>query len=771
MAAKAISVSTTRRTRPRWVRWTKRIFAFLFLCFLIGATVFGVVFVKEMRHASELMTTFPQKIVEISTKPTVILSSDNKELSSMQAEFREPVKYDEIPVYVRNAMMAAEDKRFMEHQGVDYIAMGRILMVGAKEGRLSQGGSTLTMQLAKKFYSEGERTFNRKLQDVALAITMEREMTKEQILTLYLNTMYFGEKAYGIQAAADVYFGKPLDKLTISEAAMLARCVRRPSDQNPVKNYKVAVQNRNVVLGIMRDQNMINESQYEKAIEEKIKIKPPKERVTSHLRRAPYFVDQVMRQLEHDMPDIDFKAGGYTIRTTLNAGMQDYAEAKVAEAIREGRGRKINSACFVMIDKDGKILAEVGGQDYGKSQFNIVTQGLLQPGSSFKPILYSAALSTGAISPDERIPNMPFEYDMGPYAKPWTPRNASSRENSGPVSIERAIALSLNIAAAHVMEKVTPPVVAGIARDAFGFTTPLDAVPAMALGAVEVRPIDMAQAYSVFMLHGNRATPYAITQVIGPDGTIIREYSPNIKQGVFDPRVTSLMDGYMRAVVEYGTGTYASNVENSRGKTGTTTDQKDGWFCGYSDGLVAIAWVGNLQIKNGKQYKLPMSSGVYGGNSACHFWTKIMERAHDKFAVKIPEYKEPEQTAPPIDERGQDEDVAPGDRVKVIPPPDDSGTTGGDGAPTSPNGGDTVPPTDGDKPVTSPPVETEPPPADPPRTNPRSRSRDDGDSNEMVTVDICAESGQRATIYCPETISRQFRKGREPKGRCKIHGG
>jgi penicillin-binding protein 1A len=761
-----------------WVKWAKRIFSVGLLFFLIGATYFGVIFIGEMRHASELIVSLPDKLKKYSEVPSKIVSADGQVLYAVQSEFREPVKYEQIPQKVRDAIVAAEDKRFFEHSGVDYWAMGRIILVGAKEGRLSQGGSTLTMQLAKRFYSEGQKTMKRKLQDVALAITMERDMTKEQILTLYLNTMYFGEKAYGVQAAADVYFGKPLDKLTLGEAAMLARCVRRPSDENPVKNLDKATENRNVVLAIMRDEKMIKPEEYEAAIAEKPEVKPPRERLTSHLNKAPFFVAHVLQTLEEQMPDIDLKQGGYTIYTTLDTRMEDIAERRVAQFVAEHRSDDCNTAAFVLMDKEGKILAEVGGQNYNKNQYNIITQGLLQPGSSFKPFVYSAALTEGVLSMNDQLENQPFEYPMGPGTKPWTPHNSSERENGGPVGIERAIAASLNIPAAHVMERVGPSAVAALAHGAFGFRSKLAVVPSMALGTVLVHPLEMAQGYSVFMLHGDRATPYCITKITGPDQTIIQTYEPNIVRNQLDPRVSADIEQCLRAVVTGGTGTSADIDEDAHGKTGTTSDHKDIWFCGWTNGLIGVGWAGNNVIRKGKVYQLPMGHGMWGATTAADMWAKIMSKARDRFASKVADapiqkeepYKEPK------------EDVTPPDEVKVsttgdsIPP---DGTTGGDGkpivvpgkGPTNTTGGATGgPPPDtdpGSVPATRPPSDNPPPHRDPPK-----RHQDRGDQGgETVQVDVCAETGMRATIYCPETVTRTFKKGQEPRRRCTTHGG
>lgn len=760
------------------MRRVKRIFAVLFLFFLIGFVAVGSMFVVEMGRAKELLGSLPDKLKQYSTKPSRILSADGKVLFTIQSEYRRPVTYSEIPKVVRDAILAAEDKRFYEHSGVDYWAMGRIVLVGAKEGRLSQGGSTLTMQLAKRFYSEGQKTLDRKLQDVALAITMERDMTKDQILTLYMNTMYFGEKAYGIQAAADVYFGKTIDKLTVAEAAMLARCVRRPSDENPVKNMDKAVSNRNVVLGIMRDEKMITDTQYDEAISEPVKLAPRRTRITSRLNLAPYFVAHVLQFLDQDLPDIDIKQGGYTVYTTIDTKMEAYAEKQVRAFVREHRDGLVNQAAFVLMDKNGNILAEVGGLDFNKEQFNIVTQGSLQPGSSFKPILYSAAFALGQLSPSDRFENRTYTYPgTENWRHPWVVHNSSPREDSDSAGIESAIAYSYNVVAAHVMERVTPSAAAQFARGTFGIRVPHEQeVPSMALGSLQVSPLEMLEAYSVFMMHGTRVKPRCVTKIVGPDDQVVRSYEPQLIPDQLDAQVASEIDHLLWGVVNMrgATGSSVGDVPNARGKTGTTSDHKDIWFCGYTDGLVGVGWAGNNVIKNGRVYQLPMGQRMWGATAASGLWESIMLKAHERFASPIPDLPKPSED--PF--RGPSNDQ-PDSVVKVVPPGETDGTTGGAGTPVvvpppgtsnigdGTTGGD-APPSGTTPPVNTPPGQDPANPTPPKRDPPRRRPDPESDT---VQVEVCAESGMRATIYCPETVTRTFKRGQEPKKRCTIHGG
>jgi penicillin-binding protein 1A len=296
------------------------------------------------------------------------------------------------------------------------------------------------------------------------------------------------------------------------------------------------------------------------------------------------------------------------------------------------------------------------------------------------------------------------------------------------------------------------------------------AYPSLALGAVEVHPLEMVQGYSVFMLHGDRATPYCINKVVGPDGSIVRSYGPRIYRNQLDPWVASQLDELLHAVVTGGTAyrALANAMPNARGKTGTTTDNKDAWFCGYQDGLVGVAWCGNMVVRNGQVYQLPMGSHMYGGTAPAYFWRDIMQQAIKKgFGSKVPDIEPP---AEPERKNEEVQDPHTETQVKVIPPEETippEGTTGGDGAPitvpdpndTSSAGGDGTPPVvnPAGAPPDSPTTHRDPP-----------RRRDESDD---VRVDICAESGMRATIYCPETVTRTFRRGQEPKKRCTIHGG
>jgi len=764
-----------RKQSPAWWKWTKRTIVTLFIVGCAGALVFGYIFYGELQKAESKITNLPSLMDQVAKQPSYIYSADNKILYQISAEFRKPVKYDDIPVNVRNAVLAAEDKRFFDHGGVDPIAIGRTLFTTVKSRAITQGGSTLTMQLAKLLYTNSEKTFKRKMGDVAMAVAMERKLTKEQILELYMNKVYFGAGAHGIQAAADVYFGKTVDKLTIGEAALLARLVRRPSDENPFHNPERAIENRNVVLRIMRDENMITSEEYDKALAEKPTFTRRIKGSSERFYRARYFVWHVLETLHKDprFEDINLADGGYKIYTTLDTRMQKVAEDAVRETVRDHKRDKVTTAAFVAINSEGKILCEVGGVDFDKNQYNVVTSGLRQPGSSFKPFVYATAFSTGALAINGTVSNERFTWEI-PGSKGWTPRNSNSK-SGGIVSVQSAFKFSMNIPAAHVMQMTGPQNVLSYVKSNFGFTSPrLVGRPSMCLGAEEVSPLEMARAYSVFMLRGDRAEPYCIDRIVKPNGEPILN-RPVITKGVLDANVSDQIDALMRAVVTSGTGTRASIVPNARGKTGTTSDNRDAWFCGYADGIVGIGWVANEVRRPGRPAGyLPMGSSVFGGKVTVEFWAQIMKYAQKEFGHETdrPSLSRIMATfrrdEPKPDEHPDD----PTDQIDpMVPTPDqipieDPGQPGTLPATDPANGNGTDPQ------GTTPPVSDPKPPVTTPN-KPKSNPPVDQNTNEkdMVEVEICADTGMRASIYCPETVTRKFPKGKEPQKRCTKHGG
>lgn len=726
------------------------------------------------------MNDLQKRIDSVNKLTSKIVSKDGEVLFSVSSENRIPLKLEQIPKFVQNAVIAAEDKRFYKHTGVDVTSILRSVFVNMRGGRMAQGGSTITMQLVKLLFNGSSKTFKRKMNDIAYAQVMEQRLPKERILELYLNKVFFGEGAYGIGEAARIYFNKNIDQLTVGDAAMLARCIRRPSMENPIRDLEAATENRDVVLGIMRDENMISEQQYDKATSEKPKINPKPENNGVFIKPGcEYFVDHVMSFIEKDL-GLDLKNGGYTIETTLDFKLQKHTDSVLREFVEANRELKVNQGCFMVMDSDGNILAEVGGLNYKEHHQNLITQGKMQPGSGFKPIVYATALKAGVINMDSYLSNASLSVIDG-AGNEKTFRNASKSENHGSYSLRSALALSINLCALHTIQEVGPSAVVQTAYENFGFKSTLAPYLPLALGASAVSPIEMAEAYSVFMLHGDRVQPQPVARVTDSTGDLVKQYQPQRVVGAFDQTVSDEVDELLRGVVENGTGREALVVPNARGKTGTTNDAKDAWFTGYADGVVGVGWVGHeyKDKKTGIWNLGVMNKAVYGGNTSAKIWAAVMKVAHEKYGKTIPAPPDKEPSKPKAKEDAPGADVDP----DLAGGPDDA-TSGPDGA-KPPDTTDADPAKvavgkpDPDKSV---PVKGEPDPkpivitnenSDQPATakpeKAKKPAKKDEDS-DTVTVDICQDSGLIANPYCPETVTRTFKRGKEPKRTCHIHG-
>lgn len=591
-----------------------------FLLLVFVGIVFGSVLWRNAIIAAEAKLPELERAELALQRPTSeIVSSDGIVLARLQQKRREWVPLEKIPSSVINATIAAEDKRFWNHGGVDPVGIGRSLLVNVREGRLAQGFSTITMQIAKITFTKGERTLERKLQDVALATVIERRRTKEQILEIYLNQMFYGNGSYGVSAAAETYFGKELDELSLSEAALLARCVRRPSDQNPFANLAVSTENRNIVLKVMLDEKWITQDEYDKAISEKVKLAKRKYVGASQARKAPYFVDYVMDEVHRKLPEVNLWGGGYRLETSINWAMQQAAEREVESTVRSLAARRVKNGAFILIDRNGRIKALVGGSDYSRSQFNVMTQGRRQPGSAFKPFVYATALAGGYIGPREVISNERLSLPMG-HGKTYSPRNSNGKYG-GSVSLETALAYSINIPAVRTILKVGPRKVVEASHEVFGIKSELDPVASLALGSSSVSGLEMARAYSVFMRKGERVEPSALVRLIGPDGAVLYEGVPETRR-VLDRRVAETMDSLLRGVVTRGTAKVVSSVKNARGKTGTTNSFADAWFVGYTDQLLGVGWLGNEAAVTGTRR-------VFGGEAVAPMWRDILTVAQE----------------------------------------------------------------------------------------------------------------------------------------------
>jgi penicillin-binding protein 1A len=771
------SARRNRARKPVWQRRLKQITAFGAILFLaVFATSFTLFLVKLSEAESNLQQPqFMDRLENISRDPTKIVTADGIELYRVANEYRLPVRsLEEVPEHVVQAVLAAEDKRFYDHPGVDSWSLMRAFTSIFRDGRVSQGGSTLTMQLAKQLFSESERSLQRKVQDIAYAYAIEKYKTKDQILLMYLNHVYFGQRAHGIKAAAHVYFNKKLEDLTIDEAAMLARCVRTPSRDNPVRNMPVAMANRNVVLRIMREENFISEDEFSEAMaidaeatEKKLNPNPPQTSASYPANIGHHLVWHALDVVRKDMPDLDLEHGGYTIHLTIDSKLQKLAEDNARKVVKANSHLSVNQAAFIAMDADGRILAEVGGVDFNRNEYNYVTQGSRQPGSAFKTFVYAVGFATGnATGPDDHISNAVITR-FDPWSRTtWSPRNHGNH-NAGSYTIRQAFLSSINRPAIHMIDKVGPQVVAQYVRDSFGLMTKMDPVSPLALGTSDVRPLELLEAYSVFMLRGDRARPFLITRIVAPDGTVVRQYQPSRITNVFNSQAAAMTDAILHDAAVRGTGraSVGSVIPTARGKTGTTNSAKDVWFCGYADGIVAIAWAGNEQLVNGVLTPVAMRSGAYGGTIAGHIWAPVVNEARKRFGREIatPAPANMASTAPAVPPVREAEAPAVIEERPISDP-----VVGND------------------TPVPSP-TEFTPPPAgtDTARRDDEAR-RQEADSllagapkparptpnaaATSVSYEICVDSSARANMYCPETVTRTFSRANAPTRVCRLHG-
>lgn len=756
-----VGVKSKAKSAPL-VRFLKNAAVVVVIVTTIGAAL-GVSYLRSSVESVEPMVdNMGDKIQLYNSKPSKILSADGKILYEIRPIYRESVSLNQVPKHTIKAFLAAEDKSFYSHDGVDYRGLMRASVNFMKEKAVSGGGSTIPMQLAKRLFSASEVTMKRKVQDIAIAIQMEKKFTKDEILEIYLNQVYYGEQAYGIGAAAEIYFGKKVEDLTLSESAMLARCVRLPSTENPVKDYSRALENMKIVLGVMKDEGWITNQDYEQAIKDRPKIAKKEGKQSGKIYAAPYFTNHVLSELRSR--SIPIAQGGYTVTTTLDLQLQNKAEEAVKRVVRWNRGRRVNTGAFIACDSEGRILVDVGGVSYrsGGNKLSRTTWSRMQPGSSFKPFVYAEALQEGLLDEYSSVSNAKIVIKQGRGRPDYVARN-SHGGTGGNVSLWSAFTQSINLPAMHTLKAIGIKRAANLIKEDFGFQSKLDPVITLALGAEEVRPIEMLEAYSVFMLDGKRVKPYAIKEVTGPDGSIILQGGTSYSNTRIKTDAIRVVDKLMRGVVTSGTGRAAGAVEDAHGKTGTTNEGKDVWFCGYAKGIVGISWAGseyyNKKRNQWLQNNMPSS---YGGEVSAPMWAEVMKELLPKYGSDV---------RPDFRAKGADQT----ERRRIRKPEEDNVNNNEEDVPAinpnSPESNDPDPVDPRQDPAStdnSLPKETSttPKPTIPkePKTQPKT-----GNDDEMVTVEVCADSGQLAGTYCPETVSREVSKKKRPRGKCKVH--
>ena len=547
---------------------------------------------------------------------------------------RRPVAYSEFPRHLVQAVVSIEDKRFFQHTGLDFVRVAKAAYVDIKERRKEQGASTLTMQLARTFWLDQDKTWKRKLSEVFLSAELERRFTKEEIFQMYANEVYLGRRGsfsvHGFGEAANAYFGKDVRDLTVSEAAMLAGIIQRPSHFNPFRHPDRVKERRDLVLTMMHNNGYIDAAQLTAATQEPIVVKAGEIESSD----APYFVDMVNNELQDQFEDWDFAQNAYRIYSTLDLDLQREAVEAVQKMMpvvskrfqrKVGKGKnavvKLPQVALVALDPHtGAIKALIGGRNYGESQLNRVF-AKRQPGSTFKPFVYAAGMNLAGtnkggevITAGTRLIDEPTTFTFN--NQPYQPANFEDRYN-GSVTVRKALISSLNIPTVKVAEKIGYQPVVDVARAA-GISAPLMATPSLALGSYEVPPIEMAEAYTIFSNGGTHVKRHWVTSIRDRSNTRVFLHKPQENRAL-DERVAYIMTNIMEDVMRVGTAGSVRSLGFTLPAAGKTGTARDGWFAGFTSELLTVVWVGFDDYSD-----LDME----GSKSALPVWTEFMKRAH-----------------------------------------------------------------------------------------------------------------------------------------------
>jgi penicillin-binding protein 1A len=628
--------------------------------YLIGAfSAVAIVLASLLMH--RILSDIPSvdKLDEYTPSlTTYVYDINNNVIAEFSVEKRAILPLSKIPVDMQNAVIAMEDQNFFRHWGISPRGIARALMRDVLHRRSAQGGSTLTQQLSKLIFLKPEKTIGRKIKEMVLALQIERNFSKQEILALYLNQIYFGNGVYGVQSASKLYFGKDVSEMTLGECALLTGLIPSPERFSPFNSPDRAKQRRHLVLQRMKEEKYITAKEAETADVEPI----PTEKSTLFASHAAYFVEYVRQQLEPKYGTAQLWKGGMKIYTTLDLAMQvpaedvmekylskndqDSAKSRAAQAEKD---QDVNTSsitlqgAFVILDtKTGAIKAMIGGRNYRDSKFNRATQAARQAGSTFKPFVWMSALMNG-YTPASLVDDSPMAYyydgkdwrllegatdqyaiDLAiqPFVgnkdfKIWVPNDFDGK-TLGRVTLRRGLELSRNLASINLVTHVGPTLVADVAHRA-GIKHNLDAVPSIGLGTSLVNPIEMASALSTFANGGIHVAPFGILKVTDNQGRVLEEAVPEESEA-FSPQLSYVLINMMKGVVQRGTGSYASRLKRPiAGKTGTSQDSKDMWFIGMTPDLTAAAWMGYDDFMS-----LPMKDWT-GGGTVVPWWTEIME--------------------------------------------------------------------------------------------------------------------------------------------------
>jgi penicillin-binding protein 1A len=588
-------------------------------------TLFGVLLVGA--GALWALTILPKSLPSVTAlenfeplRGTKLYDENDELITELHVERRIFVPLSQIPKTLQDAVIATEDRRFYYHWGVDPVGIARAIVQNYRQARIVEGGSTITQQLTKVLFLTPDRSLERKLKEAVLALELERRYSKNRILEMYLNHVYFGQGAYGVEAAARTYFGKSVSELTVREAALLAGLPRAPSTYAPFEHPRAAKQRREVVLRRMAEYGVLKQEEARKLARTDLGLIPPERRRTT----GQYFLDFVQQALEAKYgADLVFK-GGLNAYTTLNPSMQLAAEQTLRDGLKtlESRSAKARpgehpeGAIVTIEPQTGYVRAIVGGYDFFRSEFNRAVQAKRQPGSAFKPFVYMAALEAG-FTPATRIEDTPVSYAVGPNGQTWKPENYDRRFR-GLTTLQQGIEDSVNVVTVKLQEQVGVNRTIHVARR-FGIRSPLTPNLSLALGTSDLSLLELTSAYGALPNQGVWMPPTVIRYVTDAKGKLLEENVPHGREAI-PSDIAYVVTHMLRGVVERGTGQVAKSLGRPvAAKTGTTNDYSNAWFVGYTPRLVTGVWVG---------YDRPRSLGrdETGGRLAAPIWTSYMTR-------------------------------------------------------------------------------------------------------------------------------------------------
>ena len=543
------------------------------------------------------------RLPAIQREPQITYLDRNGELAGVRGgRYAPPVDIAKLPKHVPAAFVAIEDRRFYEHTGFDPRGIARAVMTGISEGRATQGASTITQQLARNLFLSQARTLERKATELAYAVQIEQSYSKPQILGLYLSRVYFGSGAYGIEAASQRFFDKPAAKLTIKEAAMLAGVLKSPTAYNPAEQPERSQERARLVLDAMAETGAITPAQRDKSAAQK-----PRVWKSAPTGPAQYFVDWVDGQVRQMVPKL---TRDLTVETTLDGVMENAAGAAARTAVSRFKDPTSQQAALVAVDGVGRVRAMVGGTNHAAAPYNRAVNARRQAGSAWKPFVYLTALEAGR-TPETLVVDEPL------MIANWSPQNYD-QGFLGPITLETALAKSVNTVAARLADEVGRPAVAATARRV-GIVSVVNTEPAMALGTTLVSPLELTQAYAAFANGGNRVSAYGIERIRSGGQVIYQRAPTRAAPAIANPPLGDL-NRMLRAVMVSGTGTRAAIPGyDLAGKTGTTSDYKDAWFCGYTGGLASCAWLGRDDARS--------MGRVSGATLPAEMWKSFMVTA------------------------------------------------------------------------------------------------------------------------------------------------